>query len=220
LADEPDGMTVPDSPADKPLLLIVEDDDDFRFYLKDNLKNQFRVQEATNGMEGWQRALFHHPDVIVCDVNMPFMNGIEFVQKITTDKRTQHIPTILLTAAKVDLVQLTGLASGAVDCMDKSFDFAVLQAKINNLLSLSKVFKDTYSKRLSVALPEQQIIPEREKFILSVKSFIRENIANPQLSVEMVSEYLAISRASLYNRLLEFSGLTPIQFIRSIKLDY
>lgn len=220
LADEPDGMTVPDSPADKPLLLIVEDDDDFRFYLKDNLKNQFRVQEATNGMEGWQRALFHHPDVIVCDVNMPFMNGIEFVQKITTDKRTQHIPTILLTAAKVDLVQLTGLASGAVDCMDKSFDFAVLQAKINNLLSLSKVFKDTYSKRLSVALPEQQIIPEREKFILSVKSFIRENIANPQLSVETVSEHLAISRASLYNRLLEFSGLTPIQFIRSIKLDY
>src|SRR5690606_19645640 len=149
-----------------------------------------------------------------------FMNGIEFVQKITTDKRTQHIPTILLTAAKVDLVQLTGLASGAVDCMDKSFDFAVLQAKINNLLSLSKVFKDTYSKRLSVALPEQQIIPEREKFILSVKSFIRENIANPQLSVETVSEHLAISRASLYNRLLEFSGLTPIQFIRSIKLDY
>ncbi|MEH6307666.1 two-component regulator propeller domain-containing protein [Olivibacter sp. CPCC 100613] len=200
-------------------VLIIEDDDDFRFYIKDNLKSFYRVFEATDGKEGWQRALFHHPDIIVCDIQMPVMNGLDLVRKLKSDKRTKHIPVILLTASNEEKGLLLGLESGATDYMTKPFDFAVLQTKIANLLSLNQAFKDTYSRQISVTVPEDEVVSEREKFLQKVVAYIHENMGNSQLSVESVSAHLFISRASLYNRLLEFTGMTPVEFIRTAKLE-
>jgi len=202
-----------------PAILIVEDDDDFRYYIKENLKNTYRIYEAPNGKEGWQRALFHHPDIIVCDIQMPVMNGLELVQKIRADKRTKHIPLLLLTAAETPHGMLDALESGAIDYMTKPFDFAVLRAKITNILLLNRSFKDTYSKQMTVSLPETEIVSEKDKLLQKTLSFIYLNLANTQLSVELLSEHIGISRASLYTKLLEYTGMSPVEFIRSVKLE-
>ncbi|PQA59563.1 hybrid sensor histidine kinase/response regulator transcription factor [Siphonobacter curvatus] len=218
LADLP-AVEVSAKNADQPLVLIVEDDEDFRFYIKENLKTFYRLYEATNGKEAWQRILFHHPDIIVCDINMPEMNGLELTRKLRADKRTKHIPIILLTAAVEENGPLSGLESGATDYITKPFDFAVLQAKMNSLIALNRVFKDTYTKQVVITAPNPEIVPERERFLERVLAYVHDNLANPQLSVETLSSHLSMSRASLYNRLLEFTGMTPVEYIRSIKLE-
>ncbi|WP_374165043.1 two-component regulator propeller domain-containing protein [Arcticibacter sp. MXS-1] len=200
-------------------VLIVEDDDDFRFYIKDNLKSLYRIYEATTGKEGWQRALSLHPDIIVCDINMPVMNGIELSLKLKSDKRTAHIPIILLTASAGDDVQIRGLESGANDYMTKPFNFAVLNVKIKNLLTLNQTLKDTYVKQVKVLPPAVEIESENEKFINKVLVYIEENLNNPQLSVEAMARNLLMSRASLYKKILEITGMSPVEFIRSVKLD-
>lgn len=203
----------------KPSILIVEDDDDFRCFLKELLWRDYHIYEAANGKEGWQKALFHHPNIIVSDVQMPVMNGMELAQKLAQDKRTKHIPVILLTASQVENGLISGLESGAIDYITKPFDNAVLFAKINSLLVLNQAFKDVYSKQVSIIGPELEIVSEKDKFLQNVHNYVYENMDNPQLSVESLSGHLAISRASLYNRLLEFSGMTPVDFIRSAKLE-
>lgn len=205
--------------SSEPAVLIVEDDDDFRFYIKDGLSSKYRIFEATNGKDAWHKVLFHHPDIIVCDINMPIMNGIELVQKIKADKRTRHIPVILLTAASPPNGLIDGLEIGAIDYMTKPFDFAVLQAKINSILLLNQSFKDTYSKQVTLSLPESEMVSEKDRFIQKTLSFIYENIDNPQLSVETLSAHMNISRASMYNKLFDYTGVSPIEFIRSVKLD-
>lgn len=203
----------------QPSILIVEDDDDFRFYMKDSLESSYQVFEATNGKEGWQKALFHHPDIILCDVQMPVMNGMELAQKLTQDRRTKHIPVVLLTAAQVKNGLICGLEAGAIDYMTKPFDIAVLHAKINSLLVLNQAFKDVYTKQVSVLTPEIEVVSEKELFLQKILSYIYENMNNPQLSVENLSVHLSISRASLYNRLLDYTGMSPVDFIRSAKLE-
>jgi ligand-binding sensor domain-containing protein/signal transduction histidine kinase/DNA-binding response OmpR family regulator len=200
-------------------LLIIEDDDDFRFYLKDNLKSQYRIYEAADGKEGWQRALSLHPDIIVCDVNMPAMNGIELSRKLKADKRTAHIPVVLLTASRGEDEQLTGLKSGANDYMTKPFNFAVLNVKLKNLLALNQQLKDTYIKQVKVLPVTAEIASESEKLINTVLVYIEDNLHNPQLSVEGMAKSLHMSRASLYNKVLEITGMSPVEFIRSVKLE-
>lgn len=203
----------------KPSVLIVEDDDDFRYFLKESLRRDYHIYEAANGKEGWQKALFHHPNIIVSDVQMPVMNGMELAQKLAQDKRTKHIPVILLTASQVENGLICGLESGAIDYITKPFDNAVLFAKIHSLLVLNQAFKDVYSKQVSIVGPELEIVSEKDKFLQNAHNYVYQNMDNPQLSVESLSGHLAISRASLYNRLLEFSGMTPVDFIRSAKLE-
>lgn len=200
-------------------LLVIEDDDDFRFYIKDNLKSVYKIYEATNGKEGWQRALSLHPDIIVCDVNMPEMNGIELSRKIKSDKRTSHIPVILLTASTGEDEQIRGLESGASDYMTKPFNFAVLNVKLKNLLHLNQKLKDTYVKQVKVSSTIAEIESENEKLIKKVLVYIEENLNNPQLSVEAMARNLSMSRASLYNKILEITGMSPVEFIRSVKLE-
>ncbi|GGH15468.1 hybrid sensor histidine kinase/response regulator [Sphingobacterium alkalisoli] len=203
----------------QPSILIVEDDDDFRFYMKDSLLSSFQVFEAANGKEGWQKALFHHPDIILCDVQMPIMNGMELAQKLTQDKRTKHIPIVLLTAAQVKNGLVCGLEAGAIDYMTKPFDVAVLQAKINSLLGLNQAFKEAYTRQVSVVAPEIEVVSEKDLFLQKILAYIYDNMNNPQLSVENLSAHLSISRASLYNRLLDYTGMSPVDFIRSAKLE-
>jgi len=144
---------------------------------------------------------------------------LELVQKLKADKRTKHIPLILLTAANTTNGTLDGLESGAIDYMTKPFDFAVLLAKIHNILLLNKSYKDTYSKQVTVSLPETEVVSEKEKFLQKTLAYIYKNLDNQQLSVEILSEHMHISRASLYNKLLEYTGVSPVEFIRTVKLE-
>lgn len=209
----------PSTFAQLPVILLVEDNEDFRYYLKDNLKAFYRIVEASNGKEGWQKVLSSHPQLVVSDISMPQVSGIELCKKIKSDKRSSHIPVLLLTALTGEEDQLLGLETGANDYMTKPFNFNILNIKIRNLLTLNEKFKNTYSKQLKVATPDLKIESDNEKLLSKVIQYIESNLTNPQLSVEDLSRKVGMSRGSLYTKILEISGETPVEFIRSVKLD-
>jgi len=202
----------------KPVILLIEDNDDLRFYLKDNLKNSFTIIEAANGKDGWQKALALHPNLIVSDVSMPEMNGIELCKKIKGDKRTEHLPIILLTALTDEENQLAGLTNGANDYISKPFNFQILLSKINGLLLMQKTLKKTYQKQVEVNAQDIKVVSEDEKFLKNVFSCIEKNITNHNFSVEELSRQLSLSRISLYKRMLSLTGKTPVDCIRTIRL--
>jgi YesN/AraC family two-component response regulator len=200
-------------------VLLVEDNDDFRFYLKENLRNKYKVIEATNGKDGWQKTLFHHPHLIVSDISMPEMDGIELVKKLKSDKRTSHIPIILLTAITGQEQQIKGLETGANDYITKPFNFEVLNAKIKNLLNLKSTMQSTYSKQIKLMVPEVAIESSDEKLLTIIVSYLEKNLSDPQLSVENLSRHIGMSRSTLYTKLLEMTGQTPVEYIRCFRLD-
>jgi signal transduction histidine kinase/ligand-binding sensor domain-containing protein/DNA-binding response OmpR family regulator len=202
-----------------PSILLVEDNDDFRLYLKENLQSRYKVYEAANGLEGWQKALSVHPKLIVSDIGMPHMDGIEFCKKIKADKRTSHIPVILLTAYTGERNQIQGLKTGANDYITKPFNFEVLTAKIKNQLILNDTLKNTYSKQVEILSPKLDVESSSEILIHKIVQYVEENLTDTQLSVENLSRHLGMSRSTLYSKLLEFTGETPIEYIRSVKLN-
>jgi YesN/AraC family two-component response regulator len=202
----------------KPVVLIIEDDDDLRFYLKDNLKHTFNIVEAINGKDGWQKTLALHPDLIVSDISMPEMNGLDMCKKIRQDNRTAHIPIILLTALTEERDQLAGTASGANDYITKPFNFEILLSKINGLLSMQQTLKKTYQKQVEIHARDISIVSEDEKFLKNTLNCIEKNITNPNFSVEELSRQMSLSRVSLYKRLLTLTGKTPVDCIRTIRL--
>ncbi|HVW61445.1 MAG TPA: ATP-binding protein, partial [Puia sp.] len=204
--------------AKKPTVLLVEDNEDFRFYLKDNLNEFFNILEAANGKEGWQKTLGGHPDLVVSDISMPEMNGIDLCRKIKEDKRTALIPVILLTALLGEDQQLKGLETGAADYMTKPFNFEILLSKIRNLLALQETSRKTYQKQVEVSPAEPDVGSADEKFIRQALDLVEKNMANPDFSVEEMSRELFISRVALYKKILSLTGKTPIEFIRSVRL--
>ena len=210
---------LPQADAKMPTILLVEDNEEFRFYLKDSLQSYYHIIEAANGKEGWQKALACHPQLVVSDISMPYMNGIELSQKIKADKRTNHIPVILLTAISGEEGQIKGLESGANDYVTKPVNFEILNTKIRNLLLYNRSLKDAYSKQIKVIGKEIEIESNDAKLLNTVVKYIDEKLNDPELSVEDLSKYVGMSRGSLYHKLLELTGLTPIEYIRSIKLD-
>ena len=205
-------------PEKRPVVLLIEDNDDLRFYLKDNLKHTFNILEAVNGKEGWQKALALHPNLIVSDVTMPEMNGLDLCKKIRSDSRTTHIPIILLTALTEEEDQLVGLTNGANDYIGKPFNFEILLSKINGLLSMQQTFKKTYQKQMDIQVQDLTIISEDEKFLKNVFDCIEKNITNHNFSVEELSSQMALSRVSLYKKLLSLTGKTPVDCIRTVRL--
>ncbi|MDH7462749.1 two-component regulator propeller domain-containing protein [Chitinophagaceae bacterium 26-R-25] len=202
----------------KPTVLLVEDNDDFRFYLKDNLREHFNILEAENGKVGWQKALASHPELVVSDISMPVMDGIELCKKLKADKRTAHIPVILLTALTGEDQQLRGLETGANDYMTKPFNFEILQSRIKNLLSLQTKMRKTYQKQMEVKPADVEISSPDEKFLTQALEVVEKNISNPDFSVEDLSKAMFMSRVALYKKLLTLSGKSPIDFIRDIRL--
>jgi signal transduction histidine kinase/DNA-binding response OmpR family regulator len=205
--------------TEPPTVLIVEDNDDFRTYLKDNLKIFYKIVDAADGVEGWNKALSCHPQLIVSDVNMPYMDGLEFSRKLKGDKRTNHIPVILLTALSGIERQLNGLDTGANDYLTKPFNFEILQAKIRNLLSLNVNSKSAYSKQIKVLPYPVKIESSSEQFLNNVVVYIEERLNKENISIEDLSSHFDMSRGTFYNRMLEITGMPPVEFIRSYKLD-
>ena len=203
---------------EKPIVLIVDDDDDLRAYLVQSLKTKYKIIEASDGRQGWQKALANHPQVIISDVNMPGVDGVEMVRKIKNDTRTKHIPVIMLTVLSEETEQLKGLEAGASDYLTKPFSFHLLSIKIENLLSLNSLLKNTYSKHIQVETPEIEVASEDEKFLLKFTRYVEENIENPNLSIEELSKAMFVSRSTLYAKVLNMTGETPVEYVRSLKL--
>ncbi|MCS3799547.1 two-component regulator propeller domain-containing protein [Niastella sp. OAS944] len=200
-------------------VLLIEDNEDFRFYLKDNLSNNYKILEAADGKEGWQKALACHPQLIVSDISMPGMDGITLVKKLKADKRTSHIPVILLTAVTGEEEQLRGLGTGANDYITKPFNFEVLNAKIKSLLILQHTMQNAYTKQIKVVAPEVEFESADEKLLQEIVGYLEKNLTNSQLSVETLSKEVGMSRTSLYSKLLELTGQSPVEYIRSFRLE-
>lgn len=202
-----------------PTVLIVDDNDDFRQYLKSSLQSHYRIIEATNGKEGWQRVLSAHPQLVVSDISMPYVSGIELCQKIKADKRTSYIPVLLLTALTAEDDQLLGLETGANDYLTKPFRADLLIVKIRNLLTLNQQMKSAFTRQVKVVGSEVKVERENEKLLTKVVNYVEENLTNPQLSVQELSKSLGMSRGTLYSKILDATGQTPVEYIRGIKLD-
>ncbi|MBN8850824.1 MAG: hypothetical protein BGO55_30010 [Sphingobacteriales bacterium 50-39] len=202
----------------KKSILIVEDNEDFRFYLKDNLRSNYTIHEASDGRDGWKKALSLHPDLIVSDISMPVMNGIELCKKIRTDPRTQQIPVILLTALTEEHTQLKSLETGASDFIAKPFNFEVLQSRVRNLLEYKETIRNIYQRQVDAGPAHIEIRSADDEFLQSVLRELEKNITNPDLSVEEMSHLLNTSRSTFYKRLLLITGRTPVEFIRYFRL--
>jgi len=202
----------------KPTILLIEDNDDFRFYLKDNLRQFYNILESSNGKTGWNKALSMHPDLIVSDVSMPELNGIDLCAKLRADSRTSHIPIILLTALMGEEQVLRGIETGANDYMTKPFNFEILLSKIKNLLIRQESMRKTYQKQVEVLPSDVEVQSADERFIQQALRIIEKNISNSDFSVEEFAKEMFMSRVALYKKLLQLTRQTPIEFIRSIRL--
>ncbi len=139
-------------------------------------------------------------------------------KKLKNDKRTAHIPIVLLTALTGEEEQLKGLEIGANDYMTKPFNFEILLSKIKNLLILQDNFKRTYKKQIDLQLQEVAIQSDDEKFLRNIVEYVEQNILNDNLSIEEISRQMNMSRVSLYKKVLMLTGKPPIEFVRSIRL--
>ncbi|SFO59117.1 Signal transduction histidine kinase [Chitinophaga sp. YR627] len=202
--------------AQRQTILLIEDNEDFRFYLKENLKDCYHILEGADGLSGWQKTLSGHPDLVMSDVNMSGMNGIDLCRKIKSDARTKHIPVILVTAAAGEQEQLRGLEAGAADYLVKPFNFEIMLSRVRNLLARPLPAKH------QVTLPELQSaeneVSPNEKFLRRVLEIVEQNLSNAGFSVEELSRELFMNRVSLYRRIFNLTGQTPVEFIRMIRI--
>ncbi|MBL7764235.1 MAG: response regulator, partial [Chitinophagaceae bacterium] len=202
----------------KPIILLVEDNEDFRFYLKDNLKQSYEVVEAVNGKEGWDKIKQLIPDLIVSDIMMPLMNGIELSKKIKSDPRTSHIPVVLLTAMSGEEIQLEGYQAGINDYIVKPFTFEILASRLKNLVAMQRQLRKNFQKQLEVNPGEITVTPVDEQFMKNALAAVEKNMDNPEFTVEELSRELFLSRVALYKKLLSLTGKTPIEFIRVLRM--
>lgn len=210
-------QTIQRNPKER--VLIVEDHYDMRLYLIENLKDFFLLQEAFDGKDAWEKILAFHPDVIVSDVNMPVMNGIELSKKVKADSRTTHIPVILLTALSSDKSQLEGLETGASDYVVKPFNIDILLSKIHTLIRQKSSMEKTYKKQLAVNTSNPELESLDEKFMRTLLLHIENNIGDPDFSVGELAEKMNISRVGLYKKLLALTAKTPSEFLRKLRLQ-
>ncbi|HEY0609097.1 MAG TPA: ATP-binding protein, partial [Chitinophaga sp.] len=196
-------------------ILLVEDNDDFRFYLKENLKAFYEIIEAPDGKAGWQKALSAHPDLVVSDINMPQMDGMELCRKIKNDNRTRHIPVILLTAMAGEQEQLLGLEAGAVDYMVKPFNFEIMLSRVRNILNRQAPVKLVVGQS---AMGSGQPVSADEKFLQRALEIVEKQLSNADFSVEELSRELCMNRVSVYRRIFSITGQTPVEFIRAVRL--
>jgi signal transduction histidine kinase/ligand-binding sensor domain-containing protein/DNA-binding response OmpR family regulator len=202
----------------KKTILVVEDNEDLRFYLKDNLKSQYHVVEAVNGKEGWEKAKQISPDLVVSDVMMPLMDGMELAKKLRSDTITAHIPVILLTAVGNTDKQVEAYKLGISDYITKPFTFEILESRINNLFDQQKLLQKKFQKQIEVNPSEITVTPLDEQFITQALQVVEKNMDNPDFSVEDLSREMLMSRVGLYKKILSLTGRSPLEFIRSIRL--
>jgi len=205
-----------------PKILIVEDNKELRIFLKSVLNANYDVLEAENGKLALEIALTNSPDIIISDIMMPDMDGLELARTIKSDINISHIPIILLTA-KTDIEsKLEALEYGVDDYITKPFSSTYLEARIENLLKLRKHLQTFYRTSLTsgvISISKPNITNQDEIFIERTMKFLEENFDNPDLNIDAIAVEIGVSRSSFFKKLKILTGIAPIDFIKEIRIQ-
>ena len=177
--------------------------------------------EAMDGLEGCNKALLAIPDLIISDIMMPKMDGIELLDKLRNDFKTSHIPIILLTAKSAVENIIDGLKYGADAYITKPFNLDLLQVRIENLLNQRRRLIDKYQNELKVMelAPDEIIVTAKdEQFLKDVIKIIEENISDPDFNIEKITQYVGLGRTTFFKKLKSLTGLAPVEFMKDMKL--
>ncbi|GJM32830.1 MAG: hybrid sensor histidine kinase/response regulator [Saprospiraceae bacterium] len=219
VSDAPLSITNNGASSDrKHALLIVEDNADIRAYLRENLEENYLIEEAENGVIGLEKALANPPDLILADIAMPHMDGIEMCTKIKSDITTSHVPVILLTARTSLIFKIDGLETGADDYITKPFNMRLLSARIKNLIASRQKLREKFSKNFDFSPSDLVISSLDEQFLSQIKLVVEKHIDDSNFSVEQLAAALIMSRMQLYRKLKALTGKSPNKIIRNIRL--
>jgi DNA-binding response OmpR family regulator/signal transduction histidine kinase len=204
---------------DKEVILVVEDNDDARNYIRESLEPEYQVVEAADGSEGIARAMEIIPDLVISDIMMPNTDGHELCRVLKKDVRTSHIPVVLLTAKASEESKIMGLETGADDYIIKPFNTDILITRIKNLIRLRSHLQKQRNREMTMLpakISESQI--DRE-FIKELNAVIKQNLVDPEFNVEQLAKKLYMSSATLYRKIQALSGEIPSEYIRSFRLQ-
>lgn len=200
------------------IVLVVEDSSDMRRLMTTLLEKHFIVVEAEDGKEGIAAAKKIIPDIIISDIIMPEVDGVQLCRELKNDINTSHIPIILLTARATEKDIIRGLEAGADDYITKPFHIQVLLTRVKNLISLRRQLQLKIERRMLMQ-PEEFTLSELENLFLDkLQELIEENLSNPQFGVDELAEILDISRPTLYRKVFALTGQSPKKFIQSYRL--
>lgn len=203
---------------DLPLLLLVEDNSDVMHYLTSCLKGSFQLIYAKNGRSGIQQALERIPDIIISDIMMPEVDGLELCNRLKTDQRTSHIPIILLTAKADQDSLVEGLQKGADAYLAKPFDKKELLVRLNKLIELRKNLQSRYQKFGVIPIKKDLNFQQEDDFLEKVKNVIEKNLDNELFDVQQLYRAVGVSRIQLYRKLKALTSQSPGQIIQQIRL--
>lgn len=207
-----------DRQEDKPRVLVIDDNADIRAYATALLGDEYDVMEASDGSEGLKKAVREVPDVVVCDVMMSGMDGLECCKHLKSDSLTCHIPVILLTAKTLDEHRAEGYAYGADAYLTKPFNGNVLKARIKNLITNRKLMKIVFGNDAQQEPMEAVVQSAESQFVEKFRTIIQGNLGNSDLNVETISHEMGISRAQLYRKIKSITGISPNDIIREARM--
>ncbi len=211
---EVDDMDIHDT--DKPTILIIDDNPDIRTYVTTLLSGEYRVIEAANGTIGLKLAMKYVPDIVVSDVMMPGIDGIECCKRLKSEMQTSHIPVILLTACSLDEQRIQGYNGGADSYISKPFNSQVLISRIANLIEnrsqLRQFFGDNYT------LEKEDISVVDKDFVARFKTLVEERMKDSELNIEDLGREMGMSRVQLYRKLKSLTNYSPNELLRQIRL--
>ena len=192
---------------------MVDDNADLRSFIGTLLEGEYRILTACNGEEGLEKASRELPDLVVSDVMMPVMSGLELCSALKGQLATSHIPVILLTAKSLEDQRAQGYDSGADAYISKPFSERVLLSRIGNLLKSRILLKEHY-----LETGESAARPQENDFLARFRAVVRENLADENLSVEQIGAALGLSRVQLYRKVKALTGYSPVELIRITRL--
>ncbi len=199
-------------------VLVIDDNQDIRDYMRSVLQDKYNVLEAANGQEGLQQAMKHVPDAIICDVMMPVMDGMECCQRLKQELQTSHIPVMMLTAYAIDEQKIKGYECGADSYIAKPFSARLLATRLRNLIDNRRRLQSFFADGSNAALQKAQATDMDKGFMERLHQLINEHLAEPGLSVEDLGEQIGLSRVQLYRKTKALCGYSPNELLRIARL--
>ncbi len=213
-----DNQKVTPISKDSSILLIAEDNDDLRTYIKEIFMDKFQILEADNGQKAYELAQENLPDLIISDWMMPEMTGVELCENIKTNDKTSHIPVVILTSKSSNESKLAGLETGADDYITKPFNANILEARVKNLLEGRKKLRELFGNNKPIKTKEITLNSFDEHFLERVIKIVEQNIDNTDLDISFLEDELKMSNMQLYRKLKSLTNLSGNEFIKNVRL--